>query len=64
MIETEELAAFREMCRRFARTEIAPLVDEAERTGKYPLILRQKAGEAGLLSITAIILLISLIIVG
>lgn len=53
MIETEEHTAFRDSCRRFAEQEIAPLVDEAERTGKYPKELRRKAGQAGFLSITA-----------
>ncbi len=53
MIETEEHTAFRDSCRRFAEQEIAPLIDEAERTGKYPKELRRKAGQAGFLSITA-----------
>ncbi|MGE0155060.1 MAG: acyl-CoA dehydrogenase family protein, partial [Reyranellaceae bacterium] len=53
IIETEEHAAFRESCRRFAEQEIAPLVDEAERNGKYPKELRRKAGKQGFLSITA-----------
>lgn len=52
MIESEEQAAFRESCRRFAEREIAPLVDEAERTGVFPRELRRKMGEAGLLGIT------------
>ncbi len=53
MIETEEHLAFRDSCRRFAEQEIAPLVDEAERTGKYPKELRRKAGREGFLSVTA-----------
>lgn len=53
MIENEEESAFRQSCRRFAEQKIAPLVEEAERTGVYPLHLRQQAGEAGFLAITA-----------
>lgn len=47
----EELQMFRESAREFARREIAPLVDEAERTERTPRELFRKAGEAGLLGI-------------
>ncbi len=50
---TPEHAAFRETCRRFAEQEIAPRVTKAEATGVYPLDLRLRAGEAGLLRVTA-----------
>jgi len=53
MLETEEQAEFRMTCRRFAEKEIAPLVESAEKSGVYPRGLREKAGEAGLLAITA-----------
>lgn len=52
MIETEEQQAFRDVCRRFAEKEIAPLVEEAERTGVYPRELRQAAASLGLLAIS------------
>jgi alkylation response protein AidB-like acyl-CoA dehydrogenase len=42
---------FRESAREFARREIAPLVEEAERTERTPRDLFYKAGEAGLLGI-------------
>jgi alkylation response protein AidB-like acyl-CoA dehydrogenase len=47
----EELQMFRESAREFARREIAPLVEEAERTERTPRDLFYKAGEAGLLGI-------------
>lgn len=53
MLETEQESAFRETCRRFAEREIRPLIDEAERTGKYPRQLLAKAGAEGLLAVTA-----------
>ncbi|MCC6436395.1 MAG: acyl-CoA dehydrogenase family protein [Acidimicrobiales bacterium] len=43
-----EHSAFRATCREFAEREIAPLVDEAERSGVYPRQLRQRAAAAGL----------------
>jgi alkylation response protein AidB-like acyl-CoA dehydrogenase len=43
-----EHESFRAMCRDFAEREIAPLVDEAERTGIYPRQLRERAADAGL----------------
>lgn len=45
---TPEHASFRAMCRDFAEREIAPLVDEAERSGVYPRELRRRAADAGL----------------
>ncbi len=45
---SEEHQSFRAMCRDFAEREIAPLIDEAERTGVYPRQLRQRAADAGL----------------
>ena len=42
---------FRESARDFARREIAPLVDEAERSERTPRDLFRKAGAAGLLGI-------------
>lgn len=45
---SSEHAAFRTMCREFAEREIGPLVDEAERTGRYPVELRRRAATAGL----------------
>lgn len=45
---SEEHQSFRDMCRDFAEREIAPLIDEAERTGVYPRELRRRAADAGL----------------
>ncbi len=45
---TAEHAAFRSTCRDFAEREIAPLVEEAERSGVYPRQLRRSAAAAGL----------------
>lgn len=53
MLESEQETSFRDTCRRFAEREIRPLIDEAERTGKYPRDLLKKAGAAGLLAVTA-----------
>ena len=47
----EEIRMFRESVRDFARREIAPLVEEAERDERTPRQLFAKAGEAGLLGI-------------
>lgn len=47
----EEISLFREAARDFARREIAPLVDEAERTERTPRDLFRKAGEAGFLGV-------------
>jgi alkylation response protein AidB-like acyl-CoA dehydrogenase len=49
---TPEHESFRAMCRDFAEREIAPLVDEAEATGTYPRELLQRAGAAGLSSLS------------
>ena len=48
---SEELQMFRETVRDFARREISPLVEEAEREERTPRDLFYKAGEAGLLGI-------------
>ncbi len=53
MLENEEQRAFRDMCRRFAEKEIAPLVTQAESSGVYPRELIKKAAEIGLLGLTA-----------
>lgn len=45
---TPEHTSFRAMCREFAERDIAPLVDEAERSGVYPRELRRRAAAAGL----------------
>lgn len=47
----EEVGAFRDSVRDFARREIAPLVDEAEAAERTPLELFRKAGQAGLIGI-------------
>jgi alkylation response protein AidB-like acyl-CoA dehydrogenase len=47
----DELQQFRASARDFATKEIAPLVDEAERTERTPRELFLKAGEAGFLGI-------------
>ncbi|HET7481728.1 MAG TPA: acyl-CoA dehydrogenase family protein [Actinomycetota bacterium] len=47
----EELQMFRDSAREFARREIAPLVEEAERTERTPRELFRAAGDAGLLGI-------------
>jgi acyl-CoA dehydrogenase len=47
----EEIEAFRASARDFARREIAPLVDEAEREERTPRELFPKAGAAGFLGI-------------
>ena len=47
----DELVAFRQSAREFARREMAPLVDEAERSARTPLELFRKAGEAGFLGV-------------
>ena len=47
----DELESFRDVVRRFAQDEVAPLVDEAERTASTPRVLVQRAGELGLLGI-------------
>lgn len=49
---SEDHAAFRKTVRRFAQREVAPLVEEAERTGVYPKQLRKRAAEAGLVGLT------------
>ncbi len=48
---TEEQNDLREMVREFANAEILPLVEEAERTEKFPVDLLPKLGELGLLGI-------------
>jgi alkylation response protein AidB-like acyl-CoA dehydrogenase len=47
----EEIEAFRASARDFAAREIAPLVDEAEKTARTPRALFPKAGAAGFLGI-------------
>ena len=47
----EELTLFREAAREFARRELAPRVEEAERTERTPLELFRAAGEAGFLGV-------------
>ena len=47
----KEVIAFRESVRDFARREIAPLVDEAERSERTPRELFKTAGSAGFLGI-------------
>ena len=47
----EEVSAFRDSVRDFARREIAPLVDEAEEKERTPRQLFDKAGQAGLIGI-------------
>ena len=44
---TEEQNDLREMVREFANAEILPLVEEAERTEKFPVDLLPKLGELG-----------------
>lgn len=46
---TDEQKAFREAMRRFAKTEIAPLVDEYEERAEYPQFIFRKMGEPGYL---------------
>lgn len=46
-----EVEEFRSSARSFAEREVAPLVDEAERSGTFPLELFTKAGSAGLLGL-------------
>ncbi|HEX2057591.1 MAG TPA: acyl-CoA dehydrogenase family protein [Actinomycetota bacterium] len=48
---SEELVAFRDAAREFARREVAPRVDEAERTERTPRELFRAAGDAGFLGI-------------
>ncbi|MDQ3916040.1 MAG: acyl-CoA dehydrogenase family protein [Actinomycetota bacterium] len=47
----EELVAFRDAAREFARREVAPRVEEAERTERTPRELFRAAGAAGFLGI-------------
>ena len=47
---TAEHAQLREMVRRFAETEMAPLVEEAEETERFPVGLFRRWGELGLLA--------------
>ena len=47
----EEIVMFRDAARDFARREIAPLVDEAERNERTPRDLFRKAGAAGFLGV-------------
>ncbi|MBA2449538.1 MAG: acyl-CoA dehydrogenase family protein [Chloroflexi bacterium] len=46
---TPEQQALRQAVREFARSEIAPYVDECERAGRYPIELIQKIGQLGYL---------------
>jgi acyl-CoA dehydrogenase len=49
---SEEQRLFRQKVREFARTQVAPLVDEAERTQVFPRQILRKAGELGLLAVS------------
>jgi len=44
---SEEQKMFREAIRRFARNELAPLVDDAEKNERYPVQLFPRMGELG-----------------
>ena len=46
---SEEHKMIREVARDVARNEISPLVDKAEKEGRFPLELLPKIGELGLL---------------
>jgi len=46
---SEENKIFRDAIRKFAEEEIAPLVDESEETGNFPIPLFKKMGEQGFL---------------
>ena len=46
---SEENSIFRDAIRNFAAQEIAPLVDESEETGNFPIPLFRKMGEMGFL---------------
>lgn len=48
---TEEQQMIKETARRFAEKEVAPLVEEAEASGTFPVQLFRKMGELGLLCI-------------
>jgi len=48
---SEDLRLFREAAREFARRELGPRVEEAERTERTPLELFRAAGEAGFLGV-------------
>ena len=48
---TEEQQALRETVRRFAETELAPLVREAEETERFPRHLFRRFGELGLIGV-------------
>jgi len=48
----EEIDALRDMVRRFAQAEIAPLAAEIDRSNDFPMPLWHKLGELGLLGIT------------
>jgi alkylation response protein AidB-like acyl-CoA dehydrogenase len=48
---TEEQQMFREAIRRFAEKEISPLVEKAEREGKFPIHLFRRMGELGYLCV-------------
>jgi len=48
---TDEQQMFKEAIRRFCEKEVAPLVEEAEATGNFPIPLFRKMGELGYLCI-------------
>jgi len=48
---SDDLRQFREAAREFAKRELAPRVEEAERTERTPLELFRAAGEAGFLGV-------------
>ena len=47
---SEEQQSYRDMARKFAREEIAPVAAEHDRTGKYPQELIKKAHELGIMT--------------
>lgn len=47
---TEEQQSIKDMARKFAREEIAPVAAELDRAGKYPEAIVRKAHELGLLT--------------
>src|SRR4030042_7030195 len=49
---SEEQKMFREAIRNFARTEIAPLVDEAEKNETFPVQLFPRMGDLGYMCIS------------
>jgi acyl-CoA dehydrogenase len=48
---TSEQTSLRDMARKFARTEMAPLAAECDRTGRFPEEIYRKAWELGLMNL-------------